>query len=355
MRFFSSVKLKYLEKLFFTKQLAMFLKAGIPLSEALRSLSEEGKINPVSRVAKSVQSQVENGQPLHKALAKESRSFDLFFISMVEIGEVSGTLEKSLDFLANKISRESELRKKIKSMLYYPAVVLSASFAVGIFVSFFILPKLGKMFQSFDVKLPLATRVLIFLADIVKNYGLFIAIFFFLLVILFRFFLSVWPSFKFLWHKTKLRLPVAGKVIASIALSALFRNLGVMLSSGLSLEYALRVESETAENLVIREVASQLRKNISQGKRIGESLKLLDNSIFPLFVSRIISVGEISGKLEESFTYLADFFEDETEVKAKNAAAFLEPVLLLIVGIIVCFVALAVVLPIYSLTGSIHQ
>jgi type IV pilus assembly protein PilC len=354
MKLFTSVKLTYLEKIFFTKQLAMFLKAGIPLDEALKSLSEEEKANSVSRVAKSIQSQVENGQTLSKALASEPRSFNLFFVSMVEIGEVSGTLEKSLDFLAGKLLREAELRKKIQAMLYYPAVVLAAAFVVGGFVSFFVLPKLGKMFQSFNVKLPIATRILIFLSDFIKNYGFFVVLALLSLVVIFLILLSIWPKFKFLWHKTKLSLPIFGKVIADVALSAFFRNLAVMLSSGLTLEYALRIESETAENLVVKLIAAQLEKNISQGQRIGDSLKNIGDSIFPLFVSRIISVGEVSGKLEESFSYLADFFEDETEVKAKNAVAIFEPLVIVLIAMVVGFVALAVVMPIYSLTGSIH-
>jgi type IV pilus assembly protein PilC len=128
-----------------------------------------------------------------------------------------------------------------------------------------------------------------------------------------------------------------------------------MLSSGLSLEYALRIESEISENLVMRRAAIDLHKTVSQGKRIGEELRAQSSAVFPPLASRMILVGEMSGKLEESLMYLADFFEDETEVQAKNAAAVLEPVLLLVIGIIVAFVALAVILPIYSLTGSINH
>jgi type II secretory pathway component PulF len=347
--------LTYLEKLFFTKHLSMFLKAGIPLDEALETLAEEDEKSSVSRIARSIREQIENGQPLHKALAEEPRSFDLFFVSMVEIGEVSGTLEKSLDFLATKITREAALRKKIKGMLYYPAVVVTASCAIGAFISFFVLPKLSSMFKSFDVKLPLATRMLLFLAEGVKKYGLIIVILFIGIIILFRLFLSVWPNFRFFWHKSKLRLPIVGKIIKNAALTAFFRNLGIMLSSGLSLEYALRIESEISENLVLRRAAADMHKIISQGKRIGEELRSQDSTVFPPLASRMILVGEMSGKLEESLMYLADFFEDETEVQAKNAAAVLEPVLLLTIGIIVAFVALAVILPIYSLTGSINH
>jgi type II secretory pathway component PulF len=144
-----------------------------------------------------------------------------------------------------------------------------------------------------------------------------------------------------------------GKVLANSSFSAFFRNLGIMLGSGLSLEYALRTESEIAENLVVRQAADDMKKAVSQGRRVGEEMGNIKNLNFPRSSVQMISIGEASGKLEESCMYLADFFEDEAENQAKNAASFLEPMLLIIIAIVVAFVALAVVLPIYSLTGSI--
>lgn len=347
--------LSYLEKLFFIKHLSMFLKSGIPLDEALETLAEGEQKSSISKVALSVRAQIQNGQPLHKAFAKESSSFDLFFISMVEIGEVSGTLEKSLDFLVAKITREATLRKKIQAMLYYPAVVVGAAIVIGGFVSFFVLPKLGDMFKSFDVQLPLITRILLAFANWVKDYGAIAVISFVALLIIIRVLIAAWTRLRFFWHKLKFNLPIAGKVILGSELSAFFRNIGIMLSSGLSLEYALATESKISDNLVMKKVAADLHMAVTQGRRMGEELKSENNTIFPQLCSRMITVGEMSGKLEESCMYLADYFEDETEVQAKNMAAILEPVLLLSIGIIVAFIAMAVILPIYSLTGSIRR
>jgi type II secretory pathway component PulF len=351
MNFFSS--LSNLERLFFAKHLSIFLRSGIPLSEALETMVEEDGNSAVGRSAQLIRAEIENGQSLKVALAKQPHSFDLLFISMIEIGETSGTLDKSLDFLTIKIEREEALRKKIQGMLYYPVIVVVAACAIGAFISFFILPKLGTMFHSFDVKLPLATRILLFLADGAKNYGFFALLFIIGIIVFIRILLSRWYSFRFFWHKLKFQLPVIGKVISSVAFSAFFRNLGTMLSSGLSLEYALRTESEISENLVIRKTAKDLHGAISQGRKMGEELKKTKQ--FPMLCAKMISAGEMSGKLEESLLYLADYFEDETETRAKNATAFFEPLLLLFIGLLVGFVALAVMLPIYSLTGSIHR
>ena len=355
MRSFLKNRLTLLEKVFFVKHLSMFLKAGIPLPEALASLAEEKEAGLVGKVARSVRRQIENGQSLSRALSLNSRSFDLFFVSMTEIGEVSGTLEKSLDFLATKLSREDALRKKIQAILYYPAVVVTIACAIGAFISFFVLPKLGDMFKSFDVQLPLITRILLFLADVSKKYGVVFLVTIILLLISFNLAVRFWTPFRFLWHKIKFRIPFFGGVVSASELSAFFRNIGIMLSSGLSIEYALRTEAEVAENLVIKKAAKELHLAVTQGKSLGEVFPQLDKQVFPPLVARMVLVGEASGRLEESFLYLADFFEDETGSRAQRAAVILEPLLLVFIGLVVAFVALAVILPIYSLTGSIHQ
>lgn len=352
MRLFSSFG--FLDKLFFAKHLATLLKGGIPLAEALRLLAErkEGKIG---LVAAEVLQSVENGQSLSTALAKHPREFGPFYVSLVEVGEASGTLEKSLAFLADKLSREDALRKKVQAMLFYPTVVLAVSAVVGGFVSFFVLPKLAGIFGAFDVELPLATRILLVVSAFIKTYGLVLIVALVAISVILRMLVGVSYSAKLLWHQMKLYIPFTGKVAKSAVFSSLFRDLGVMLQSGLPLEHALKIESEIAENLVIREKIIMVHEAVSHGKTIGNELMSDKYRIFPSLVSRMVSVGENSGRLEETFLYLADFFEDETDVAAKNGAAVLEPLLLVFISLIAGFVALAVILPIYTLTGSIHR
>jgi type II secretory pathway component PulF len=340
------------EKLFFAKHLSMFIKAGIPLNEALLEL-EDDKKSTVGRVVWRLRRQIEDGQSLGQAIAKDG-SFDRFFGSIIEIGETSGTLEKSLDFLAVKLAREDAINKKVRAVLYYPMLVVAVSLIIGGFVSFFVLPKLSVLFRSFDAQLPLITRILLFVADNLKNYGVAMLVTVIILFSMIRFFLNISASVRFFWHKNRIHIPVIGTVIKNAALAALVRNLGIMLGSGLMLERALTIEAEIADDMVIKKLAMNLGRIVSEGKTIGEELRR-ERNIFPKIATRMISVGEASGKLEESFLYLADFLEDETETQAKNAAAALEPLLLLFIGLVVGFVALAVILPIYSLTGSIHR
>lgn len=352
MQLFSSFG--FLDRLFFAKHLATLLKGGIPLAEALKLMAER-KDGRIGTVAGKILESVENGQSLADALKKYPREFGTFFSSLVEIGETSGTLEKSLDFLAEKMAREDSLRKKVKAMLFYPSIVLAVSAAVGGFVSFFILPKLAGIFGAFDVELPLATRILLFFSAFSKKYGLFILSGLAAAGFIIRIAVARLSLARLFWHRLKFRLPFFGKVSKSAALSSLFRDLGVMLRSGLPLEYALSIESEVAENMAIRKIMKKLHLAVSRGGALGKELATKEYGIFPLLVSRMISVGESSGKLEETFFYLADFFEDEADAAAKSGAAMMEPLLLLFIGLIAGFVALAVILPIYTLTGSIHR
>lgn len=343
----------FTEKLFFAKHLVTLLKGGIPLAEALTLLAEQkGKIGPVA--GKVLQS-VENGQSLSASLGRHPDNFGTFYVSLVEVGEVSGTLEKSLDFLAEKLSREDALRKKVQTMLFYPSVVLAVSAVIGAFVSFFVLPKLAGIFNSFEVELPLATKILLAFANFTKSYGVVVLIALLVILFLVSGSIRIFPAVKYIWHQIKFHIPFVGKVNKSAALSSLFRDLGVMLQSGLPLEYALRVESEIVENLVIRKKIRILHGAISRGSTMGKELSSKKYKVFPALVSRMIAVGEKSGNLEGTFFYLADFFEDETDVAAKNGAALLEPILLVFISLVAGFVALAVILPIYSLTGSIHR
>lgn len=351
MRVFSSFG--FSEKLFFAKHLATLLKGGIPISEALELIAEQGgKIGPV---AKEILQSVENGQSLSYALGKHPKEFGIFYASLVEVGEVSGTLEKSLDFLAEKLSREEQLRKKVQAMLFYPSIVLAVSTAVGGFVSFFVLPKLAGIFGAFDVELPLATKILLAFANFVKTYGILVVVAVIAVIAILSGLIKIFYAARLFWHHAKFHIPFVGKVNKSAAFSSLFRDLGVMLQSGLPLEYALLVESKIAENLVIREKIKYIHESVSSGGTIGKELLSKKYDFFPSLVSRMISVGESSGTLEGTFLYLADFFEDETDVAAKNGAALLEPLLLVFISLVAGFVALAVILPIYTLTGSIHR
>jgi type IV pilus assembly protein PilC len=349
---FSSISLQ--EKLLFTKHLSVMIKSGIPLAESIELLAFQTKNKEFKNILNSILLDIQNGQSLSKSISKFPKIFSNFFISLVTIGEKTGTLEKSLQFLSIQLSKDYSLKKKIQGALMYPGLIFAATIIVGGFISLVILPQLVDFFSVFDQELPLSTRFLLSFANLMKDYGLLIfggLILFFILLI---FFLRL-PFIKKHWHSFILKLPLFGKIIHFSQLARFSRNLGILLQSGIPIVSALETTAQTLNNLKFKTDINLISKRLSKGKKISEIINDGDFSEFPNLVTKMIGVGEQTGHLEDTLLYLADFYEEEIDNISKNLNTILEPFLLLFIGLIVAFVALAVISPIYQLTGSIRR
>jgi type II secretory pathway component PulF len=345
--------ISFVEKLLFTKHLLVMTKSGITIAEAVETIASETKSVKFRKILEDVNKNIRNGQPLAKSLGKHPKIFDQFFVSLIEIGEESGTLDTSLDYLAKQQTREYALRKKIQGALLYPAIVVTAITFVGIGMSLFVLPNLVDLFSSLDVKLPITTQILLFFAGLMKNHGIFIIAAFIASIFLFRIFVSL--SFvKPIWHKFLLSLPIFGRLFQARELTLLCRNLGIMLKSGLPIRKALEVEYFACGNYVFKDYIRGIQKSVDKGKEISYELEKGNYSKFSPIAIKMIGVGEKTGQLDESFLYLSDFFDEEVDNIAKNLSVVLEPIILLVIGLMVGFVALAIISPIYELTGSIR-
>lgn len=342
------------EKLLFTKHLSTMIKAGIPISEALDSLVEQSRNNAFRKIIQNILQDVENGSSLTSALKKYPRVFDAFYTGMVSVGEESGRLENNLIFLSDQLSKDMQLKKKIASAMLYPSIVIVAMVIMGGFISYFILPKLVEFFQSFDIELPLSTRILLAIAYITQNYFFYILAGFILAVVLLRFSLKI-NKIRFFWHRLIIRFPLMGKIVSYGQLSRFGRNLGTLVKSGIPIDKAMDITASTMSNLLYAKHLTQVSSMLSKGKSIGETLKNNKYSEFPPIVYRMIDVGEKTGNLDESLLYIGNFYEDEVDDLTKNLSSIIEPVLLVVIGIAVGFVALSIISPIYQLTGSIRN
>jgi type II secretory pathway component PulF len=349
-----SKKISHLDRLLFTKHLATMIKAGIPIAESLETLKDQSKSSSLKIILTKVLSDVENGQALAKALSNHPKAFDQFYISLVKVGEESGSLEKNLDFLSKQLSKDYTLRKKIQGAMLYPLTVFLAAVIMGGFISLAVLPKLVSFFDAFEIDLPTSTKVLLFIANFMKNYGVIFFIGLFAFFVLLSFFLNS-KLIKPWWHKTLLKIPLFGNLIASGQLARFTRNFGTLIQSGVPITRALDTTAATLSNLKFRNNIKSLSDNLSKGKKIGQALQETGFEAFPPLVSKMISVGEKTGKLEDTLLYLSEFFEDEIDNSSKNLTTILEPILLIVIGLIVAFVALAIISPIYELTGSIRR
>lgn len=347
-------RVSFLEKLIFTKHLATMAKTGISLVEAFETLAQQTGSKKFRNILLSVMKDIENGQPLAKSLGKFPHVFDQFYLSLIEVGEESGTLEKNLEFLAKQMSKDYALRKKIQTAMLHPGLVLSTAVIMGGFISLFILPKLTNFFEAFEVELPLPTRILLLFAQIMKNYGFIIAGCLIGVSFLIYFLIKNSPL-KFFWHRFVLKVPLFGELLAFGQLARFSRNLGTLIKSGVPITKSLETTAKTLTNLKFKIDLLLINQTLAKGRNIADAIEKGDFAEFPPLVTKMISVGERTGKLEETLLYLADFYEDEIDNISKNLTTILEPILLIGVGLVVAFVALAIITPIYELTGSIHR
>ena len=342
------------EKLLFTKHLDTMLNAGIPITEAFETLLEQTKSPYFASILKTILIDVRNGKTLSSSLSKHPRVFDQFYISLVEVGETSGTLEESLSFLTEQLAKDYSLRKKVQSALTYPMIVVFTTVIMGSFISLFILPKLVDFFNSFDVELPPTTKVLVFFANLMKNYGILIFLLLILSIIVLKFLVGK-PRFKPIWHALILKMPIVGTLVSYGNLARFARNFGTLIKSGVPISKSLEITANTLSNLKFKNDLVEISKSLTKGKNIGDSMKKGNYYEYPPLVSRMIAIGEKTGKLDETLIYLGNFYEDEVDDLSKNLSTVLEPILLIGIGLVVGFLALAIISPIYELTGSIRH
>jgi len=342
------------EKLIFTKHLAVLIKSGINLTEAIDTLAGQSTTSNLSRILRAVHTDICDGSTLEKSLSKYPRIFDRFFLGIIKVGESSGTLDVSLEYLSQQLNREFRLRRKIQGALMYPALVLAATVFLGSFVSLFILPKLVDFFVSFEAQLPLSTVILLRIALFMRSYGVVFFSLVFGIIVLFTVVIKL-PAVKPLWHRFILKIPIFGNLLREAELSRLSRSLGILIKSGLPLTPALEITSFSLENYAYRAAVLSVADQVSNGKNVAPTLRLFGIGLFPRLAVDIIAVGEKSGKIDESLLYISQFYDDDIDEITKNLSNILEPVLLLFIGLVVGFMSLAIISPIYQLTSIVGQ
>lgn len=328
------------------------LKSGITISEAIHIIYEQSTSKYFREVLRSLQKDILNGTSLYKAASGYPKLFDPVYLNLIKIGEESGKLEENLEYLTIQQKKNYEFTKSIQSALMYPGFILITAVIVSGGVSFFVMPQLVELFESLDVKLPLTTQILLFIANFMKNYNYYIWGSFIALFLIFRYLISR-ENFKPYWHSFLFSIPKIGKLLQQISLATICRNMGIMLQSGLLITTSLQIIHDYTTNYVYKEILRKLVSNVEKGNSIENTLGRIKSKFIPLILIRMIGVGEKSGKLDESLIYLGEFFEDEVNNTTKNLSIIIEPVLLIIIGLIVAFIAFSIISPIYELTGSI--
>ncbi|MBI4101607.1 MAG: type II secretion system F family protein [Candidatus Nealsonbacteria bacterium] len=340
------------EKMLFAQHLSLMIKGGVSLTEAISTLRREVKSGKFKKAIEDILKRVLAGEKLGNSLASHPRIFDKFYQNIVRVGEESGTLEENLKYLAQKLQRDIETGKKMRSALVYPAIIVSLAVVIVFIVTFFVLPKITALFQSLQIPLPFTTRLLIDSISFLKSYWLAGTAALVVLILAVRLTARL-KATRIFWDKLSLGLPVLGRVFKNFNLAFFSRNFYTLLKSGIPLLDALTILAETAPSAVYARDLEKIRLRVERGEKISEGLKAFDDKFPPVF-SEMVLVGERSGTLEESFAYLSDYHEKETDQVLKNLSNLIEPVLMILIGVFVGFVAVAIITPVYQFTGQLR-
>jgi type IV pilus assembly protein PilC len=338
--------------LLFTKNLAILLKSGSTLSEALDVLKGQAK-SKFRQILKRITKETQTGLSFGETLEHHPKTFSEIYRNIIKIGENSGTLEKNVEYLADQLEKSNKLRKKVVGAMIYPMIILVGTLLLGMGLAIFVLPKISRMFKNFKVELPWTTRALIWLSDFSQNHGLLTLIIFVVTIGLIIFFIKL-KSTKPVTHKIILITPIIGALSKSINLSMFYRSLGILLKSGMTIDEGIRVCAKTVPNYYYKKQLLLIYSKIKSGESLHNTLKEAPK-LFPATDTQIITVGEESGTLTDALTYSASIHEEDLNDTTQNLSVILEPVLFIFLGFAVAILALSIISPIYSITQQFRR
>jgi type IV pilus assembly protein PilC len=337
----------------FIKRFAFLIKAGIPVVECLHILREQAKSKSHARVLEKIIDDIANGRTLSKSFAKFPHLFNDFAIYIIKVGESTGMLNENLSYLADELKKKHALKRKVVGAFIYPAVITAATLGITIFLMVYLFPKLIPVFTSLHVQLPLPTRIIIASSAFLSKWWLWCLLGFILVVVLFVAALRQNARFHFLFDRACLKLPIIGTVIRYYNVANSSRTLGLVLKSGVPFSEALPITAETAANLVYKKEWNDLTAVAIRGEEISTRLRARQ-MYFPDIFAHLITVGEKSGTLSDTFAYLSEMYDNEVDDFTKNLSTLIEPVLMIFMGVLVGFVAISIIAPIYSITQNLH-
>lgn len=334
------------------RHLSLMLKSGLSLSDALSTLTGPTTIPKLRAAYEQIAKDVDTGMNLADSMRKFPKMFSNIIISIVNVGEQGGTLEKNLIFLADYLKKDHELKKKVKGALLYPGIVFFLTIIEMVGVIFFILPKIEELFKSF-ANVPALTKNVIAGAAFIRTNWILVLLGVIILIVLFKLFLRTKQGKVFKDHFA-LRVPIINKLNRNNYIATFSRTLGILMESGMPLSKALDISADTIGNNIYAKALTETNLKVQDGQNLAACLTLYPKLFPPTFV-KMIEVGEATGTLEENLDYLYDFHSEEVQDMANNLTTLLEPLLLIFIGAMIGFLALIIVTPIYQLTGSINE
>jgi type IV pilus assembly protein PilC len=334
----------------FSRQLATMLTAGIPLVQAFEIVGNGHEKAAMQKLILDVKADVEGGTSLHEALGKHPLYFDDLYVNLVEAGEQAGALESLLDKVATYQEKTEALKKKIKKALFYPAAVLVVAVIVTVVLLIFVIPQFESLYKGFGADLPAFTQMVINLSRFVQHDGVYIAVVLGAVGWAFFYFKKRSRAMREILDRMLLKLPVVGPILNKAAIARYARTLATMFAAGVPLVEALDSVAGATGNIVYEKAVLKMRDEVSTGQRLQRAMEA--TGLFPNMVNQMIAVGEESGSLDEMSGKVATFYEAEVDNAVDAMSSLLEPLIMVVLGVLVGGLVIAMYLPIFKL-GSV--
>jgi len=337
----------------FAKNLAVMIDAGLSVSRALSILVKQSDNKNFIAILDGINTSVSRGETLSKSLENHPDIFSSLFVSMTKAGEESGKLSYSLRIVADQLEKASNLSKKIKGAMIYPAVIISVMLIIGVILMVYMVPMLTETFKGLNIALPLPTRIIIAISDFLKANIIVVLGAVIVLILGFMKTLKTKKGKNTLDFAT-LHIPIIKNMSKEVNAARTARTLSSLISSGVSIVAAINITSDVLQNHYFKNLLDTAAKKVEMGESLSVSLSDSKENLYPIFVSEMLSVGEETGKMTEMLDNIATYYENEVDQKTKNMSTIIEPFLMIFIGIVVGIFAVAMMLPTYSLVDAIQ-
>ncbi len=339
-------KVSHIDLLLFSRQMHTLLKSGVPIMRALAGL-QDAAINPeMKRVIGEVRESLEAGRELSQALARHPRVFSPFYLSMVRVGEATGLLDEIFYRLFEHLEFERYMREQVKSALRYPMFVVLAMAAAIVIVNIFVIPAFARVFAGFGAELPFMTRLLLGFSNFMVEYWPLLLAGLIAAVLAFRAWVGT-AAGRYLWDRASLRFPIAGKILHKAALSRFARSFSLGIRSGVPVMQALSNSAQTVDNSYVSRCVEGMRENVERGESLLRAS--ISSGIFTPVVLQMVAVGEESGAVDDMMNEIGDMYRQEVEYELKTLGQQIEPILIVLLGVLVLILALGIFLPMWDL------
>ncbi len=338
------------ELMMFFRQMAILIEARVPIVTALTSVKEQTSNKYFVKIIQEMVNDIEDGSSFSSAMEKHPSIFSKLSINIIRAGEASGNLRKAIEYVEGNIEKNYTLLTRVKSALIYPTLVLIVFFIIGFIVISFIIPKLTLMIKELNANIPWYTQIVIAFSDFMSTYWWAIAIMIIGIVIGIYYYTRTEDGRKE-WDDIKVRLPIVGIIFRYVYIIRFCENLEVLLQGGIPIVRALTVASSVVNNTVYEYLFMRATEEVKKGGNMNTIFS--QSTLVPSMVTHMIKIGEESGQVDTILGYIAKFYNQEVETMTKNLSVMLEPLIMIVIGIAVGFMAFAILMPIYNIAGQI--